>query len=118
MSRARRDFGEWGEEQACCFLQRHGFYIVERNYYTTFGEIDIIARKGDDYYFIEVKSRHDRELANDDSITYFKKQRLAKAVRAYCYIRNVTDKSIILAGLILEVNRLNKKVFFRFCVMC
>ena len=109
--------GDWGENQACNFLQRHGFKIIERNYHTTMGEIDIIAAKGDDYYFIEVKTRRDSELANDDAITYFKKRRMNKAVRAYCYVRNITDKSIILAGLILEVKKLEGKLNFRFYVI-
>lgn len=117
MTRRNKNLGDWGENQACSFLQRHGFKVIERNYHTTMGEIDVIATKGDDYYFIEVKTRRDSELANDDAITYFKKRRMAKAVRAYCYVRNITDKSIILAGLILEVKKLEGKLNFRFCVI-
>jgi putative endonuclease len=50
MTRRNKDVGDWGEQQACIFLQRHGFRIVERNYYTTMGEIDVIAVKGNDFY--------------------------------------------------------------------
>lgn len=117
MSRRGKDLGVWGEEQACNFLRRHGFVVQERNYYTTMGEIDVIAVKSDDYYFIEVKTRTDNDLAHDDSITYTKKKRMAKAVRAYCYTRNITDKSIILAGLIIEAKRAARTASFRFYVM-
>lgn len=117
MSRRGKNLGAWGEEQACNFLRRHGFFVQERNYYTTMGEIDVIASKGDDYYFIEVKTRTDKELATDDSITYIKKARLQKAVRAYCYTRNIVDKSIILAGLIIEVKKAVRMASFRFYVM-
>ncbi|HSR89466.1 MAG TPA: YraN family protein [Candidatus Udaeobacter sp.] len=117
MSRRSKNLGDWGEEQACKFLARHGFRVIERNYHTTMGEIDIIAVKADDYYFIEVKTRRGSEFANDDAITYFKKWRMNRAVKAYCYTRNIGDKSIILAGLILEVKKLAGKVSFRFCVI-
>ena len=110
--------GDWGEEQACKFLERHGFNVIERNYHTTMGEIDVIATKGDDYYFIEVKTRTSSDFAHDDAISYFQKRKLAKAVRAYCYSRKVVDKSLISAGLIVKVKKAESKVSFRFCVMC
>lgn len=118
MTRRNKNLGDWGEGKACDFLRRHGFKIVERNYHTTLGEIDIVAAKGDDYYFIEVKTRTDHELATDGSITYFKKRKMQKAVRAYCYVRHITDKSLIMAGLIVEVKKGEGKVNFRFYVMC
>ncbi len=119
MTRRNKNLGDWGENQACKFLQRHGFKIIERNYHTTLGEIDVIAAKGDDYYFIEVKTRTSSDFAHDDAISYFQKRKLAKAVRAYCYSRNIKDnKSLISAGLILELNQIEGKLNFRFCVMC
>ncbi|MFA6354824.1 MAG: YraN family protein [Candidatus Paceibacterota bacterium] len=48
--------GELGEDIACKFLVKHGFSILERNYTKKWGEIDIIAQKGEKRYFIEVKS--------------------------------------------------------------
>ena len=48
--------GQLGEEMACMFLMKHGFSILERNYTKKWGEIDIIAQKGEKRYFIEVKS--------------------------------------------------------------
>jgi putative endonuclease len=116
MARRRKDLGDWGEKQACCFLERHGFKIIERNYFTTFGEIDIVASHGGDYYFIEVKTRMDSAFANDDAVTPAKKNKLAKTVRAYCYKRKIGDVSLIMAGVIILADRLNQKANFRFCV--
>lgn len=48
--------GELGEEVACKFLIKHGFYVLERNYTKKWGEIDVIAEKDNKRYFIEVKS--------------------------------------------------------------
>lgn len=109
-----RRIGMWGEEQASQFLQRKGFVILDRNFYTTQGEIDIIAKKGDDIYFIEVKTRSDKSLANSDAITYFKKNKLEKAKAVYCYKKNIGGVGIVLAGLILKVDKINKTVKFNF----
>ncbi len=48
--------GELGENVACKFLMKHGFTVLERNYTKKWGEIDIIAQKGEKIYFTEVKS--------------------------------------------------------------
>ena len=53
MSRAK---GNIGEEKAVSFLEERGYRIVDRNYYSRFGEIDIIAKKDEVLHFIEVKS--------------------------------------------------------------
>jgi len=51
-----RQKGNIAEERATAFLKERGFFIMERNYHSRFGEIDIIAKKGDVLHFIEVKS--------------------------------------------------------------
>lgn len=109
--------GDWGESQASSFLERHGFYIVERNYHTPAGEIDIVARKSDDYYFIEVKTRQAGAMAFDVAVTSDKKHKLRKTVRAYCYRRRVTNVGIILASLMVIVDRVSKIVSFRLAVL-
>ena len=76
MSRRNKNLGDWGEEKACGFLERHGFRVVERNYHATTGEIDIVAEKGGDYYFVEVKTRHAEEFAKDLSIIFFYKHKI------------------------------------------
>lgn len=48
--------GEIGEKLACMFLVKHGFKIIETNYTKKLGEIDIVAKKGKFWHFIEVKS--------------------------------------------------------------
>ena len=53
LSRAK---GNIGEDKAVSFLEERGFKIIDRNYYSRFGEIDIIATKEGVLHFIEVKS--------------------------------------------------------------
>ena len=53
----RLDLGRSGEDMAVGFLEGKGFSILERNYRCLFGEIDVIAGKGDTIAFVEVKTR-------------------------------------------------------------
>lgn len=109
--------GAWGEEQACRFLARKGYTVVDRNFYTTQGEIDIVATKGGDYYFVEVKTRAAGDLATDLAVTERKKYKLQKTVKRYCYERNVTTGSFILASLMVVFERATKEVDFRLAVI-
>lgn len=79
MSRAK---GNIAEDKACSFLLENGYSIVERNYYSRFGEIDIIAYKDEVVYFVEVKSAIDYELAVQN-ITPRKLSRLIKTADTY-----------------------------------
>jgi putative endonuclease len=53
----RRHFGQLGEQLAAEHLVRRGFRIVERNYRTRWGELDIVAFDGRTLAFCEVKTR-------------------------------------------------------------
>jgi putative endonuclease len=49
--------GAWGEELALRYLMRQGYELVERNYRTRYGELDLILRKENTLVFAEVKLR-------------------------------------------------------------
>jgi len=57
MGRERKMTGASGEGIALGFLKRIGYRILESNFRTPFGEIDIVARLGHVIVFVEVKSR-------------------------------------------------------------
>lgn len=48
--------GDEGEEKACKFLLQNSYHIIERNWRTRYGEIDIIAEKENVLVFVEVKA--------------------------------------------------------------
>jgi len=79
MSRAK---GNIAEEEASAYLIQSGYSIVERNFYSRFGEIDIIAFKKDVLHFIEVKSGEDYELAIQN-ITPAKLSKIIKTADIY-----------------------------------
>ena len=77
-----RKKGSQAEEKAVDFLEKNGFAIVERNFYSRFGEIDIIASKDGVLHFVEVKSSLDFESAIAN-ITPAKLQKLIKTALVY-----------------------------------
>jgi putative endonuclease len=90
----KRKIGDAGEEIACTFLMKRGFVIVERNYLKKWGEIDIIARKGQKLHFVEVKtvsrviypnlgSRETSWYRPEDNLHPWKLERLARVIQTY-----------------------------------
>ncbi len=57
MKQENRKTGGLGESLAVDFLKKKEFEIVERNFGTRFGEIDIVARKDGVMVFVEVKTK-------------------------------------------------------------
>ncbi len=51
----KRETGVWGEDRALAFLTEKGYTVIERNYRSRRGEIDIIAQDGERIVFVEVK---------------------------------------------------------------
>jgi len=81
---ARRAQGDAAEERACRHLGRSGFTIVERNYRTKGGEIDIVARNGDVLVFVEVRSREVPGFGTpEESVTPAKRRRIVAAARQF-----------------------------------
>ena len=79
MSRAK---GDVAESKACQYLLQNGYQVIERNFYSRFGEIDIIAFKDEVLHFVEVKSALDYELAIQN-ITPSKMRKLLKTGEVY-----------------------------------
>ncbi len=65
MSDPRRRLGARGEELAARHLEARGLEVVERNYRTRYGEIDVVARDMRFLVFCEVKTRIVRGDARD-----------------------------------------------------
>ena len=72
------------EERAAALLARHGLAIVERNYRTRLGEIDLVARDGEYLVFVEVRSRAGAGFGGAlASITPRKRRRIVAAARQF-----------------------------------
>ncbi len=84
MSLLKKLLGREGEELAARFLTKQGYRILERNYRTRSGEIDLIALHDGAVVFVEVKTRtSDAFGAPELAVTSRKQQRMIKAALAY-----------------------------------
>ena len=99
MSRAK---GNIAEEKGVEYLLQNGFRVVERNFYSRFGEIDIIAIKDGVLHFIEVKSALDYEVAINN-ITKTKLSRIIKTAQIYMK-KNSLDIDFSIDALIITPN--------------
>ena len=88
----KRQLGDLGEDVACRYLERKGFRIVERNYLRKWGEIDIVAEKGDLLSFIEVKSvTRATGLRPEENVHPAKLKRLHRAIQTYLLDHKVPE---------------------------
>src|SRR3989344_6036699 len=87
----RKHIGTLGESIACEFLIQKGFAIQGRNYREKWGEIDIIASKGDVVYFVEVKTviqtaqneHNEDNFSPEDNIHPQKIKRITRTIASY-----------------------------------
>jgi len=75
------------EEEACRYLEEKGYRIICRNFYSRYGEIDIVAYDEDVLVFIEVRYRKRGSLVRpEESVGFRKIQRLKLAIRDYLFV--------------------------------
>lgn len=84
MSLFKKLLGQEGEERAARFLTEQGYRILERNYRTKSGEIDLIALHKDEVVFVEVKTRTSDAFGAPELAVDARKQRsMVKAALGY-----------------------------------
>ncbi len=93
MSKQNLYLGKLGEEAAVGLLKDNGYKILQKNYKTKLGEIDIIAKDKDTICFIEVKTRQtDRFGSPCEAISKFKQRQISKAALTFLKEKNILDK--------------------------
>jgi len=80
--------GARGEAEAAAFLEGKGWTVLARNFRTRSGEIDLVARRGEEVVFVEVKSW--RSVPREElgrSIGPRKQKRIVRAARQFLFRR-------------------------------
>ena len=91
----RKGLGQAGERMAEVFLQKQGYRILERNYQTPYGEIDLIAREAREIVFIEVRTRRGTGFGTPiESLTRNKISHWEKSVSSYLQKSGEFDQPI------------------------
>jgi len=82
--------GKKGEEIAEKYLIQCGYEILEKNFHSQQGEIDIVAREGDFLVFIEIKNYSFRSFGSPlGAIRKSKRENLIHAARTYIHKKNI-----------------------------
>lgn len=82
---AKDELGRRGEQLAATHLQDRGMAVLDRNWRCATGEIDIVARDGEQLVFVEVKTRAGLGFGHPlEAITHRKLARLRQLAAEWC----------------------------------
>ena len=104
-SRKTSDLGKLAEDFAVRFLQKKGYKIIDRNFRSRFGEIDIVAEEGGYLVFIEVKARWSQKFGSpEEAVTPQKLYKIKKTADYYALINSKTNQKMRIDVVSLEMN--------------
>lgn len=93
MTLKRLLFGRDGESAAVAFLKKKGYRILEQNFRSKVGEIDIIAEQGGTLVFIEVKARAHHEFGHPfNALTLAKRKKIIQTAQSFLAKKKISDK--------------------------
>jgi putative endonuclease len=93
MADDRKRYGQSSEQIAARFLKRNGYKIIERNYRTALGEIDIVARHKGVLVFVEVKARRTGRFGHPAAaVTTAKQRKISMAALVYLKANRAMEK--------------------------
>lgn len=105
MTRYQKDVGHRGEIEAIIYLHKKGYQILEQNFYTRWGEIDIVAKKNKTITFFEVKTRIGNSKGKPyESVNAGKIRRLYRPIQYFLLQKNLKDYKLSLDVMSIELN--------------
>ena len=89
------EFGRKAEDAAATYLSRKGVTVVERNWRSKAGEIDIVSLDGECLVFVEVKGRQrKRSGPPEEAVSESKQRRLARVAAEYVARAGLEDTAV------------------------
>lgn len=112
MSRYNLNFGKASENTAAEYLKRQGYSILEVNYRTKLGEIDIVAKEDRVVCFIEVKSRSSSAFGlPEEAVDKRKQHKLSRCALSYLKEKHLYKQSCRFDVLSILGNERNQPHF-------
>lgn len=107
------DDGESGEQHVAKFLKDNKYKILDKNWKTQKCEIDLVAKKDDCIYFVEVKYRsNENQGSGFDYITNGKLKQMTYAAESWLQIHDWQGESCLAVAEVLgdnfEINFINQ----------
>lgn len=105
LSQRTSDLGRIAENFTVSLLEDKGYKIIERNFHSRFGEIDIIACEGSVLVFVEVKARWSNKFGlPEEAVTPQKIWKIKKTADYYCLINSINDAKMRIDVVALEMD--------------
>lgn len=87
--------GKLGEEIALKYIISKGGKVIEKNYRTKMGEVDLIAKLNGELVFVEVKSRSNINYGYpSESVNYKKKRKIINVAKYYILTNSLENLSV------------------------
>ena len=107
MNGSTQIIGKKGEDLAEKYLQNKGYTIIERNYRSKLGEIDIIAMDENTTVFVEVKTRKSNKYGQPkESVNRSKQKKLS--INALLYLKQKKALNKKARFDVISINNHNK----------
>ena len=109
----RQTRGRIGERVAAAFLQERGYRLLDRNFRSPWGEIDLVAEEQETLVFIEVRARRNDRMGSPlESITRAKQRKLVLTAQEYLQRNGLEERQwrIDVVGIRLGQGNLVKSV--------
>ena len=91
----KHEMGKIGEDLATKYLEDVGYTIIERNFMSRQGEIDIIAKDKKELVFIEVKTRtNDMYGKPIEAVNMQKQKHLLNTIKYYLYSKHLENEFV------------------------
>ena len=88
----KRVLGSQKEVEASEYLLKEGYDILEHNFRSQSGEIDIIAKEDDYLVFVEVKYRNNTKIGQPhEAVDLRKMKRIIKTAKYYMYLHGYSE---------------------------
>lgn len=115
MSEKKQKIGNFGQKLAKEFLIRHGYTIIGEHFVIKGGEIDIIAKIGQEIVFVEVKTRTNQYYgAPEDAVDVYKLRALLRASEVYMHTHAIAGFLAYRLDIVgVLVNKNTKKVIIK-----
>ena len=93
MMQASFKFGRAGERATIKFLKKNGYRIIEKNFRTQAGEVDVIAEHEKVLVFVEVKTRSGSQLGHPvEALTPYKQKKIGQIAQGFLAKHNIQDR--------------------------
>ncbi len=114
----KREIGKLGENIARKYLLNKKYAILNNNYHSRFGEIDIIARNKENILvFFEVKTRTSNKYGTGyEAVDYYKQQKLIKTAYIYLSKHKIWNNNFRIDVLSIDLDfrqRMSKVTHFK-----